>query len=667
MHTYKRKRAFTLVELIVVIVILAILATIAFLSFSNYSSGARDSTRLSDLSNIAKWFTVNQAVWWKYPVPDKKVPIFSSSWVLIWYQWEAWTSTLNMIKFSAWWWKDPLDNVYYTYSSNATQNKYQLITFLENNFVAHDFNPFSADKINATDYSNRYPYERWNQLWIILSKTTSASWSVSYTPLQDIPSFQASSEWFIISDSTINTWMVAIVSRSSPPSAVTVGALSAFTSPENPVPTTEITSWDQIKSDTDIYKLSNSWSVFIFGTWSFYTQNWASNSCNPDNISVITKSDFSSAYVIPANTIVKVPNWNYNLDWNTSSVGHISFAWNCSALIWESANWVRFNGLTTWWWNVSGRWVIWITWWNNIALNMTISWNKSNTTNNYGDSLSLLGDNSTLKNIVVYDAIRDWILVSWVNDTLVNLIAYNNWNGIGFFWISVGGNHNYLNNIQSFNNFEWIKIQWQNGTYNNMLIYNNGNHGLYMTNIQNSTVYNIETSGNGNVWFNVQNSTSSNNVLSSIQSFHNSYWLQSFWWTESTYYWQAKIYSCWSDCSTSSLPAWTDWLMWWANWTNVNTWAIDCSNHAQPQWWFDWSVLAWTVGNYTYTWFGCSTIWTVNFTALPIAGYTFGSNLANQTRPVICPAWSSCPDWTNLQYFWASWNDYFPSKKIWEW
>jgi prepilin-type N-terminal cleavage/methylation domain-containing protein len=48
------QKAFTLVELIVVIVILAILATIAFLSFSSQSASARDSTRLSDMNNIAK-------------------------------------------------------------------------------------------------------------------------------------------------------------------------------------------------------------------------------------------------------------------------------------------------------------------------------------------------------------------------------------------------------------------------------------------------------------------------------------------------------------------------------------------------------------------------------------------------------------------------------------
>jgi prepilin-type N-terminal cleavage/methylation domain-containing protein len=50
----KTPKAFTLVELIVVIVILAILATIAFLSFSSQSVSARDSTRLSDITNITK-------------------------------------------------------------------------------------------------------------------------------------------------------------------------------------------------------------------------------------------------------------------------------------------------------------------------------------------------------------------------------------------------------------------------------------------------------------------------------------------------------------------------------------------------------------------------------------------------------------------------------------
>lgn len=50
----KNTKAFTLVELIVVITILAILGTIAFISLQGYSAEARDSKRISDVSNIAK-------------------------------------------------------------------------------------------------------------------------------------------------------------------------------------------------------------------------------------------------------------------------------------------------------------------------------------------------------------------------------------------------------------------------------------------------------------------------------------------------------------------------------------------------------------------------------------------------------------------------------------
>jgi len=47
-----RKKAFTLVELIVVITILTILGTIAFISLQGYSADARDSTRSSDVASM---------------------------------------------------------------------------------------------------------------------------------------------------------------------------------------------------------------------------------------------------------------------------------------------------------------------------------------------------------------------------------------------------------------------------------------------------------------------------------------------------------------------------------------------------------------------------------------------------------------------------------------
>ncbi len=49
---FLKKRAFTLVELVIVIVILSVLATIAFLNYKTYPQSSRDAIRLTDLTNI---------------------------------------------------------------------------------------------------------------------------------------------------------------------------------------------------------------------------------------------------------------------------------------------------------------------------------------------------------------------------------------------------------------------------------------------------------------------------------------------------------------------------------------------------------------------------------------------------------------------------------------
>ncbi|EKE29468.1 MAG: hypothetical protein ACD_2C00170G0001 [uncultured bacterium (gcode 4)] len=174
MDIKKQASAFTLVELIVVIVILAILATIAFLSFSSQSASARDSTRLADMSNIAKWLSVFNAVWGKYPLPDSSINI-SASWIVIGKQWYAGSSVLDIIKLSEWW-KDPLDwNTYYTYSTNAAQSKFQLLWFLEDwSNSALSIVPFAWNRASAepTSYSGRYVFTRGDMLGILLDGTT---------------------------------------------------------------------------------------------------------------------------------------------------------------------------------------------------------------------------------------------------------------------------------------------------------------------------------------------------------------------------------------------------------------------------------------------------------------------------------------------------------------
>ncbi|MDD2909249.1 MAG: FISUMP domain-containing protein [Candidatus Gracilibacteria bacterium] len=176
--TQQKTTGFTLVELIVVIVILAILSTIAFLSFSSQSASARDSTRLSDMTNISKGLQVFSAISGRLPLPDDKIYIQASG-ATIGYQGYAGTNVLNIIKLSAGG-KDPLDTTtYYTYSTNLTQNKFQILGFLEDGTnislsLSPDFTKSGLGLIYAepSSYSGRYIITKGDNIGILLDSST---------------------------------------------------------------------------------------------------------------------------------------------------------------------------------------------------------------------------------------------------------------------------------------------------------------------------------------------------------------------------------------------------------------------------------------------------------------------------------------------------------------
>ena len=159
-----KNKAFTLVELIVVITILAVLATVAFISFQWYTMSARDSVRLANIKIIEKWLNIKIVKAEKLPIPDDKIDITASG-TLVTYQGYAGQQTLGNIEVH-WGWKDPLDDTYYTYSTNLTQNKYQILGFFENeenlSFIHNTY----------ADLSERFPRMKWDELWIILDINT---------------------------------------------------------------------------------------------------------------------------------------------------------------------------------------------------------------------------------------------------------------------------------------------------------------------------------------------------------------------------------------------------------------------------------------------------------------------------------------------------------------
>ncbi len=169
----QNKKGFTLVELIVVITILAILWTIWFISLQWYGSESRDSKRVSDLSQIRTWLQVYQAKEWILPEPDNAITVWSGS-VVYTYQWYSGTGTLNTLRISDTA-KDPIDNSFYTYTTNTNKTKFQITTMLENGWQT---NQTSAIPKTYANYENRDSYSLWYQLWTLLEWTTK-------TPMQE--------------------------------------------------------------------------------------------------------------------------------------------------------------------------------------------------------------------------------------------------------------------------------------------------------------------------------------------------------------------------------------------------------------------------------------------------------------------------------------------------
>ncbi len=174
-HIRKPLHGFTLVELIVVIVILSLLGAIGLVSFSGYSSGARDSTRVEDLTNMQKSLAISAttSVNGKYPLPDNGVSVLSGG-VLINTQGYAGKTTLANIKFNGAG-LDPLDGQYYTYSTNKTQTGFALMAYLENasNLTLVSYLPsFQRASAATVDYSTRYPAVTGNPIGILLASGT---------------------------------------------------------------------------------------------------------------------------------------------------------------------------------------------------------------------------------------------------------------------------------------------------------------------------------------------------------------------------------------------------------------------------------------------------------------------------------------------------------------
>ncbi len=193
-------------------------------------STARDSNRLTQLEWIHNGLETYKTKW-KLPLPDDSVIIYAS-WVtnIIWYQWNAWDTVLNKIWYQKWW-KDPLDDKYYTYYTDKKQQNIEVLGFLENDSATIKETVFRhpefisgsiiqwyiikqrikdsetssewriflvLPKIYATDYTERTIATFWKKLWILLD--------TSNNPIQE--NINLRSSWL---DIVTTTWSYTAV------------------------------------------------------------------------------------------------------------------------------------------------------------------------------------------------------------------------------------------------------------------------------------------------------------------------------------------------------------------------------------------------------------------------------------------------------------------------
>jgi prepilin-type N-terminal cleavage/methylation domain-containing protein len=369
-------KGFTLIELIIVITIIAILSTIWFISYTSYLLNSRDSTRKSELSDI---YTLLDSYKINAPlsVPNNKIDLYSS-WFLIWFQWYLSDDILLKIWFN-WTWKDPLDQVYYTYFLTKDFRNPWIMWFLENDSLA--WNLWITYKTYAVDYTERYPIIIWKKLGILLDENN--------TPIQEIPEIQAS--WSLELSTLTWDYTAFFDNKTSISNSLYSMDVLYWT-------TTTWIIWNSCEQYVEEYNSeilrswiylinSSTWTTEVYCDMSSTTWSW-------EDTRIITCSWNMLANTYPTNwnTYIQTYDW---INWNPDSITW-SYSWttcwfNClDTHTWSSTlntclqkiNWVCWSATLqniitqpiSWlcaWWNPSiiswiwpSTWTCnWINWW----------------------------------------------------------------------------------------------------------------------------------------------------------------------------------------------------------------------------------------------------------------------------------------------------------------
>lgn len=552
----KKFNWFTLVELIIIIVILSILYGISMSYYKNYLSNTRDVNRVEDIKKIAAWIEI-------FSIQAQKYPLSNNNLKVTWISNQGYFSKniSELLKFS----KnpvDPKDQNLYIYTTNISQNKYQLWAYLEekNDLFFTTKNTFA----NNYNYENRYLYSYWNKIWIIVNSETNlpinekySSWEINIGDLNDY--FKV-----YFSNSNSNSWTISW-------------------------------SWENLKNS--IKSIQNSciyWENLIYSWKSLIIKkiitNWTSNievSCLDWKISfweeiidcwefiydenLKTCNENKCIWELPLNTQL---NWiqKYNISWKYNTT-----PWDCNYVC---KSWYFWNN--------------WICKISDIGYYVEESWSEKQQECNQNDKF------------------QDKQWQSKCEDVLLWYYSIPQWN-LPHLWQKICEENNYCEN--------WIKYTCPYWT--NSILWSKSINDCVLNKI--NVIFNLNWWESVSFWSkNVDYNTQIWDLPIANRNWYNFNWWfsQSSWWvkistseiitTDITFYaqWIQKInWVCWSTawtCSawtvsnfnnTSTPWAYKTWICNWINWwINISCSKQNSRTYSWVTWWW------WTCSNSCWSW-----------------------------------------------------------------
>jgi prepilin-type N-terminal cleavage/methylation domain-containing protein len=298
--------AFTLIELIVVITILTILSSLALVSFQWYLSNSRDTVRITDLKNIDKALNITETVSNVYPFPDDAINVKMNGKILN-YQWTAGKKVQGIINIFNWW-KDPKNQKFYTYSTNAERTKYQLLGYLENPEYAINI----IWKTHADTWET-YPKILGDELWFILN-------TEKFEPIQydiDLPNISNTYTLLLNEKDSFTTqsWSLLMakmnfrIHEKWDCSAI----LKNWRSTGNGIYTIYPKSWDWFEVYCD---MENGWYTGLFSvnpwwtTWKYNSSEWKNPTVKENNF--ISEETTYKSYSELDTLNIKMCRWDIN-------------------------------------------------------------------------------------------------------------------------------------------------------------------------------------------------------------------------------------------------------------------------------------------------------------------------------------------------------------------